>query len=113
LFLPPGMSRRRENDSFYDAVKQRIMWRCSCVFGLNDLFSIPELINYDVNKPIDKIENLKANAVGCNLLEVDESLSIGNMLEKLFSTLQVRSDGIHCLLYVALQYPLHFVSRDQ
>jgi hypothetical protein len=86
------MSRRRENDSFYDAVKQRIIWRCSCVFGLNDLFSIPELINFDVNKSIDKIENFKANVVGCNLLDVDESLSIGSMLEQLFSTLPVSSD---------------------
>lgn len=82
MLLPPGMSRRNENDSFFDFSAKAIMWRISVVFIVKQTFSSVDLINFD---PLTSLKSLKdvynAPFIGFTLSKINESTTLSDIMK--------------------------------
>jgi hypothetical protein len=85
LLLPPGMSRRNQNESYVNETSSSIFWKMTVTFVLNGDFSPQDIVNSDPGKPYQ--DGFKVYS--CNMLGIDENTTVKDFLDEAISVVRV------------------------
>jgi hypothetical protein len=91
------MSKRKENESFYDHKKQLIFWKIFFIFLQTPIFSISEVVNfssYGLSKD--------GNFYGFNILKINENASLKDVLQHYVESEEVRGISFSFFLFLFL-----------
>jgi hypothetical protein len=85
LLMPPGMSKRKENESFYDTKKSLIFWKIFFLFLQTPIFSVNEVISFSSNG-----NSKDGNFYGFNIIKINENASLKDVLQHYIESEEVR-----------------------
>jgi hypothetical protein len=110
LVMPPGMSKRKGNTTYYTAKSNAIAWKVHLVFIVGDSYAIPSLFNSALDNVTTEL-NVDGSLVGITLPNVIESTTIEQLIGKFFDPtptntvqrhalrpLRLKRDDIRCLI---------------
>lgn len=84
LLMPQGMSRRNENDSFYDRNKKVIYWKIAVVAILSENALFHDILNADVSKTNND------NLASFSMLKVDENAILSHFISHSLDKIEVK-----------------------
>jgi hypothetical protein len=85
LLLPPGMSRRNQNESYFNKPSSSIFWKMTVTFVLREDFSPQDVVNSDPAKPYQ--DGFKVYS--CNMHGIDENTTVKDFLAEAIGVVRV------------------------